>query len=279
MSVIETQTWLNTFVKACKEQPSREPYFIQCETLCDPLKDWFSKISAEELHYHLLEQGLCEPGEWKEIVTAVQKMEKINAWRLVNQEYQRLKKKWNGPEAPIFIFPIKNAHLSARKNGIKKNGVTFMGAIFLFLSPDLVREEIKAIFAHEYNHVCRLAYLDIKNEKLSLKDSLIIEGLGEFAVKELYGEKWLAPWVHLYSYEESIGLWERHFVPSLTVMGKEKHDLFLYGDHRQLPKWIGYHIGFQIVDSYQMRHGPFQNNELYVKTSEELIAGSKYPYK
>ncbi|MGG3449241.1 DUF2268 domain-containing protein [Domibacillus aminovorans] len=279
MSVIETQTWLNTFVKACKEQQSREPYFIQCETLCDPLEDWFPKISAEELHYHLLEQGLFEPEEWKEIVTTVQKMEKNNVWRLVNQEYKRLKKKWNGPEAPIFIFPIKNAHLSASKNRIKKNGVTVMGAIFLFLSPDLVKEEIKAIFAHEYNHVCRLAYLNVENEKLTLKDSLIIEGLGEFAVKELYGEKWLAPWAHLYSFEEIVGLWKRHFVPSLTTMGKEKHDLFLYGNNRQLPKWIGYYIGFQIVDSYQMLHGPFKNNELYAKTSEELIAGSKFPYK
>lgn len=272
MSVIETHTWLNTFVKACKKQQSREPYFIQCETLCGPLKEWIPKISAEELHYHLLEQGLFEPGEWKEIVNTVQKMEKTNMRGLVNQEYKRLKKRWNGPEAPIFIFPIKK--------GIKKNGVTFMGAIFLFLSPDLLEEEIKAIFAHEYNHVCRLAYLDVENKKLTLKDSLMIEGLGEFAVKELYGEKWLGPWVHLYAFKEIVGLWERYFVPSLNIMGKEQHDMFLYGkDNRQLPKWIGYHIGFQIVNSYQMRHGPFKNNELYAKTSEELIAGSKFPYK
>jgi uncharacterized protein YjaZ len=124
-------------------------------------------------------------------------------WRLVNQKYQRLKKKWNGPETPIFIFPIKDAHLPASKNVILKNGLTFVEAIFL--SPDLLREEIKAIFAHEYNHVYRLAYLDVDNKKLSLKDSFIIEGLGEFAVKELYGEKSLAPWAHLYSFEKIVG--------------------------------------------------------------------------
>jgi uncharacterized protein YjaZ len=63
-------------------------------------------------------------------------------------------------------------------------------------------------------------------------------------------------------------------------MGKEEHDAFLYvKDNRRLSKWIGYHIGFQIMDSYQMLHGPFENNELYSKTSEALIAGSKFPYK
>lgn len=278
MSVIETRTWMDKFVKLCEEQ-QREPYFIQCETVCNPLENWFSKINAEELHYHLLEQGLFEPQEWRRIAAIVNRMEKINTWELVNQEYQRLKKKWNGPEAPIFIFPIKHVNVPAGKKRILKNGLTFMGAIFLFLSPDLYKEEITALLAHEYNHICRLNLLDVNKIKLSLQESLIVEGLGEFAVKDLYGEKWLSPWVHLYSFEEVEEIWQNEFIPSLSVIGKEKHDIFLYGKKNgPLPKWIGYHIGYHIVDSYHKRHGPFKNNELYGKTSEELLAGSKFPY-
>ena len=265
-------------MKVCKDQMSKDPYFIQCDVLCSPLKGLFPHISVEELHYHLLSHGLFEPQEWRNIEHTVYKMEKDDVWRLVNQEYQYLKKKWNGPETPIFIFPIKNAHLAANKNRIKKNGVAFEEAIFLFLSPDLAKEEVKAVLAHEYNHVCRLAYLNVDVEKLSLKDALIVEGLGEFAVKDLYGEKWLSPWAQLYSFEDIIEIWDMHFKPSLDIIGKEKYEVFLYGNNKsQLPKWIGYHIGYQIVDSYQLLHGPFKNDELYIKTSDELITGSKFP--
>ena len=87
----------------------------------------------------------------------------------------------------------------------------------MFLSPDLPKEEIKALLAHEYNHVCRLDYLNQAPSKISLMDSLIIEGLGEYAVKDLYGEKWLAPWINLYSFEEALAIWKNYFIPSLNV--------------------------------------------------------------
>ncbi|MER2088449.1 MAG: DUF2268 domain-containing putative Zn-dependent protease, partial [Sporosarcina sp.] len=133
----------------------------------------------------------------------------------------------------------------------------------------------KALLAHEYNHVCRLHYLALETYKIPLKDSLIIEGFGEFAVKELYGEKWLAPWTNLYSFKDSIKVWNKYFIPKLNLMGTENHQIFLYGKARgHLPKWIGYYIGYQIVDSYQKKHGPFNEYELYQKSSDELIAGS-----
>jgi uncharacterized protein YjaZ len=75
-----------------------------------------------------------------------------------------------------------------------------------------------------------------------------------------------------------VELWKKRFVPSLHIIGEEKHHEFLYGKgNRKLPKWIGYHIGYQIVDSYNILHGPFQKDELYTKSADELIAGSKFP--
>ncbi|OMP66354.1 DUF2268 domain-containing protein [Domibacillus epiphyticus] len=278
MSVQNTVEWLYHFVKVCKERPLKDPYFIQCDVLCCPLKGLFPNTSVEEIHYHLLTHGLFEPSDWLHMEKVVQRMEENNIWELVSQEFKRLKNIWNGPETSIFIFPIKDSYLATNYNMIKKNGVAFKRAIFLFLSPDLEKEEVKAVLAHEYNHVCRLAYLNLDVKDISLKDALIIEGLGEFAVKDLYGEKWLSRWTKLYSYEKTLKIWSNHFISSLNIKGNEKYDVFLYGKgNNQLPNWIGYQIGFQIIESYHSVYGPFKNNELYIIPSQELIEGSKFP--
>lgn len=280
MSVIETQSLLYKFVKACKDQPLERSYFTQCEILCDPLKGLFSETSTEELHYQLLVNGLFEPEEWMNIETAIRKMEKRKMWKMVEKEYKRLKEEWDGPEIPIVIFPIKKAHRSASKLVIKKNGVAFKEALFLFLSPDLITEEINALLAHEYNHVCRLSFLDVEEEDLPLKESLVMEGLGECAVQELYGERWLAPWIHLYTYEDVITIWSEQFYPNLNIKGTDKHQIFLHGNgDKQFPKWIGYNIGFQITNSFRKRHESFTSRDLLSLPSEELIAGSEFPYK
>ncbi|OES46720.1 DUF2268 domain-containing protein [Domibacillus iocasae] len=277
MPVLDSRIWVHQFVEACKIQRRQDPYFLQCEALCSPLQELFPALSPEELHYHLLTYGLFEPAEWKGIQRTVQKMENNNIWELVDQEYKRLKKKWRGPEAAVIIFPIRRSR--SVKKRIRKNGAAFKTAIFLFLSPGLQEEEIKSLLAHEYNHLCRLAYLGKEETDLCLKDVLILEGLGEFAVKELYGKKWLAPWTRLYTFEEASAIWKSIFIPSLTIEGKEHYHEFLYGSTGgPLPKWIGYSIGFQIVDSFYLSHGPFENEELYKKTADELIAGSNFRY-
>ena len=55
---------------------------------------------------------------------------------------------------------------------------------------DLQKQELQALFAHEYNHVCRIHILKTLDE-MTLLDSLILEGLAEDAVKDLYGENGL----------------------------------------------------------------------------------------
>jgi uncharacterized protein YjaZ len=277
-SVIQTQTWLNEFFNACVDQSSKSPYVLQCEVLCAPLADLFPGINPEELQYELLNHGLFDPFEWKDIGNQVKTMEEQSIWQIVDQEYQLLKGLWKGPEVSIYIYPLTKLNLEEQAQAPTKNGVAYKRGLFLFLSEGLSIEEIKALLAHEYNHVCRLNYLGLDPHEIPLKDSLIIEGFGEFAVKELYGEKWLAPWTNLYSFEESIKVWNKHFIPQLNLMGSENHQIYLYGKiGGHLPKWIGYHIGYQIIDSFQKKHGPFNDYELYQKSSDELIAGSKFP--
>lgn len=280
LSVIETNRWLYNFFQACEKKSGKGPDILQCEILCAPLADLFPSISPEELQYDLLSHGLFDPYNWTELKIQVREMEKQNIWEIVKKEYQLLKKLWKGPVVSIYIYPLNKLKPKRKEQAPTKNGVAYKGALFLFLSEGLLVEEIKALVAHEYNHVCRLNYLGLEPNRIPLKDSLIIEGFGEFAVKELYGEKWIAPWTNLYSYKVSLKIWNTQFIQHLNLRGYDRHQIYLYGKSRShLPKWIGYHIGYQIVNSFHKNHGPFNSYELYRKPSDELIDGSDFPAK
>lgn len=278
LPVIKTQAWLQEFAEQCKENAIMDIPSIHCKIFCNPLKSVFTSVQPEVMQHELLHHGLFEPYEWFKIEEIVKKMEEQNVWRIVEKEYKILKKLWNGPNIPIYIYPIKKGSIGFGRNAHQKNGVAYKQAIFLFLSPEVSKKEIKAMFAHEYNHACRLNLFNMEPEKTPLKDSLIIEGLGEYAVKDLYGEELLAPWTNLYAFDQAVGIWKRDFLPSLNLKGLKNHQPFLYGKKgSSLPKWIGYYIGFQIVNTYQEKNGPFKGNELYIKSSDVLIAGSKFP--
>lgn len=136
---------------------------------------------------------------------------------------------------------------------------------------------MKALFAHEYHHICRLSFLKKSPQEMLLKDSLIIEGLAEWAVEELYGEKWLSPWTKNYSFVEAMCLWKKHFVPALSLKGVINHHPFLYGDLSSgLPKWAGYCLGYKIVQSYVKNCGPVKQHILNNIPADEIIAGSDF---
>ncbi len=107
---------------------------------------------------------------------------------------------------------------------------------------------------------------------MTLLDSLILEGLAECAVKELYGDQWLAPWLTNYTSEKVIKLWKSHFLPNLQLQGLERHQPFLYGG--EFPPWIGYCIGYEIVRSYVRNH----SSQLpLLVPSQDILARSDFP--
>ncbi|WP_028782423.1 DUF2268 domain-containing protein [Thalassobacillus devorans] len=279
MGVKDTQLWLKGFVKMCEKKSLlfKPPHDEQCEALCRPVQKTLSKIPPAALHAILLKHGLFEPFEWKHIQQTVHEMEKRNVWQVVEAEYRRLKKKWHGPEAPIYIYPVARGHLPVENRPIKKSGVSFRECLFLFLAPDTPLLEIKALLAHEYNHICRFSQVGLDESRLPLKEVLVMEGLAEHAVKELYGEKLLAPWTSYYRDHRVKEIWKKHVQSSLHVEGQENYQKFLYGKgNGPLPRWIGYQIGFQIISSYQERQGRLTTRELLKKSADELIDGSGF---
>ncbi|WP_277586552.1 DUF2268 domain-containing protein [Psychrobacillus antarcticus] len=277
MSVKETRNMLSTFAERCEEQGGRGVETLQREIICDPVMKFFPEVNPEVIQYELLKHGLFDPTEWKSLKKMVRELEAKNVWDIVKQEYKYLRELWDGPKVSIYIFPIKKESTLRRKDIPRKNGIAYKKVLFLFVSPDLAKEEVKALVAHEYNHVCRLHFIDSPPAAIPLNDSIIIEGLGEFAVKQLYGKKWLAPWANMYRFEEASEVWHRHFAPGLKIKGIKNHQLYLFGQtNTPFPKWIGYHIGYQIVYSYNKKRGPFVMKELLLKSSDEIIAGSDF---
>lgn len=262
VSVMPTQKWLLKLIKAYKKPNRKSVEKIQCEAICKPLVDVFLNASPEEIQVELLQNGLFEPHE----IVDIAELEKKGIWEIIQTEYERLKKLWSGPEVPIYIFPITKVNAITNKNG-----VAYRDAAFLFVSPELEHDELRALFAHEYNHICRLHYLNKSFNDVTLKDSLLLEGLAECAVEELYGDKWLARWLKMYTKDELLLTWQEYFLPSLDVKGLDNHYEFLYGG--QLPRWIGYCIGYEIVRTYK-KNCP--THELYVKSTDEIIAGSDF---
>lgn len=278
MTVIKTKEWLYKIIELSKKSSGRSLDDVQCEIICNPLLFHFEDVPKEALHYELLRNGLFTPDECMGLEKVVKEMERQNVWRIVSEEYKILRELWEGPEVNIYIFPIsKNIEMNSEEPVPNKNGIAFKNAVFLFVSTELPPEEIKAMLAHEYNHVCRLGYLQLPPTQISLQDSLIVEGLGEYAVKELYGEKWLAPWVNMYTLEEMLVIWKQYFMPALKIKGVIHHHPFMYGEiNGTLPKWIGYAIGYHIVDTFRKNQASCDFKELCIKSADEIIKESYF---
>ena len=112
-----------------------------------------------------------------------------------------------------------------------------------------MKDDWRSILAHEYHHACRLTQKKVDLEKVSLLESVVIEGLAEYAVYDTYGKRYTAPWVNQRNEKELMDIWKEKFVPELNLRGQQKHREYLYGDRRsKLPRWIGYQLGYKIVE-------------------------------
>ncbi len=261
MSVISTDDWLYELKTSQKLKDSRDFEELQRTILCSRLLEHFNGGTPLEIQFELQQQGLFRAHE----KINIKKLQDQKTWDIVQEEYYYLKKQWNGPNIPIYIFPI-----TQEQTITNKNGVAYPDALFLFIG-ELEREELKALFAHEYNHVCRLHYLNKSLQEVTLLDSIILEGLAECAVEEIYGSKWLAPWLGDYTLQKMLAIWKDDFVPNIHVQGLHNHVEFLYGG--KLPPLIGYCIGYEIVRTYIQKH---PSNKLLIKSSKSILAGSAF---
>jgi uncharacterized protein YjaZ len=247
MGVIRTDKWLH------------DSYHKPIE-ICEKLIEHFEDASASEIYNYLTQYGMYHP--LRNGNKVVKKLQKNKVWEIVQEENLRLQKMWEGPNIPIFIFPsdIDNRKLKQDFNG--KSGLAFKDKLLLFISEDNLEKEIRALFTHEYNHVCRLSKYPKDEDDYVLLDTIILEGLAENAVRERMGEEFLATWTSYYSNEELKKMWNSIVFPNRNILKSDiKHQNILYG-LRFYPKMAGYSVGYYLVKNYL---------EATNKTSKDLL--------
>ncbi|MFB1097434.1 DUF2268 domain-containing protein [Terribacillus sp. JSM ZJ617] len=252
MSVIRTDEWLL--------ENYEDPL-----ALCEKLTALFADASAAEIYDYFIRHGMYRP------IRKKRKQLDQKVWEIVRQDEAFLQKEWEGPDIPIYIFPsdARNKWLQKQLGG--KSGLAFKDKLFLFLSPENTEEEIKAIFTHEYNHVCRLNRFDKSEEMYTLLDAIVLEGIAENAVTERLGEELTARWASFYPDKKIEKMWSDYIVPKQELLPKDdEYQAILFG-HRRYPKMLGYCVGYHVVKNYMERYSLSSEDLLSVEAS--VIAG------
>lgn len=247
MPVIATDQWLKDYLNS-KSGTMEKDMALQREILCRKLIAYFPNATAYDIHHHLLQNGLFLPSASDQKV--IEAMCRKDYWKIIVEELKQLISKWNGPDIPVFIFPsnLKNKQLRVDFNG--RSGLAYQDKICLFISSRTSEAELQALLTHEYNHVCRLQYLNKKEEDIQLLDAMVLEGMAEMAVYERLGKKYLAKWTSIYSLAYVLTYWSEWFAPNLDSKKIDmRHNLLMYGDY-SIPKWLGYNMGFHLVASF-----------------------------
>ncbi|WP_160724685.1 DUF2268 domain-containing protein [Bacillus sp. USDA818B3_A] len=235
MGIIRTDEWL-------------EADFDNPLNICEKLIPYFKGQTKREIYSELINFGMYQPSRSSRAYQT--ELIKQQAWEKVEQTLSKYRDRWNGPDIPIFIFPIAQTGGLFRRAEKGKAGVSFPDKLFLFLSNYDDPKEIEALIVHEYHHVCRMNRLNKKIEEYTLLDSLIIEGLAEYTVLKNCGPEYLASWCTAYSEKELSTFWERYLKNQLGKKKVERgHDDLLYGGGRY-PKLMGYAMGYYIIKNY-----------------------------
>ncbi|MBB5174831.1 DUF2268 domain-containing putative Zn-dependent protease [Texcoconibacillus texcoconensis] len=268
MGIEPTKRWIERF--STKQQSItnvHDLHKLQERFLVEPLYEHFRYGSLRNVHEILMRNGLSPPhaklSKW------IKLMKKKEVYVLLERQFHRLKEDWKGPNIPVYLFPLDERNHFIMKNLGKKNGVTFPSCILLFVHEYTEVEDICALLTHEYSHACRIEKFSIDEKTVSLLESMVMEGIAEMSVLKYHGEKHVAQWTKGYSETLLQEWWHRAFMKRLNMRGLAQQHPFLYGGKYQLPPWIGYALGFSIVEKYQRQTK--EDVDKILNTSAEYI--------
>lgn len=219
--------------------------------ICTKLKKYFKEeVDTLQIYHQLTAHGMYR-NSFPGIEQMINILKERKTWRLIDNYSTELRKKWNGPDVPIFIFPAEPTQRNLNQGIDGKSGLAFRDKIFLFISDHLSEEELKALLIHEYNHVCRLEMSPRHEKEYVLLDTIILEGLAENAVRSILGNDFVAPWIKKLTLGQMQRLWRRMIYPNRNLSTRHpKHDQILYG-RGLYPNKAGYAVGYFLVDRYR----------------------------
>lgn len=221
--------------------------------ICRKLIPYFRPLKERDILKLLQSFGMYRSSS--KVVHAVKQLEKEHVWNLVRNEELKLKAEWDGPDVPIFIFPVDDRNKRIINEYKGRAGLAFKDKIFLFISPGIEQNDIKSLFTHEYHHSCRLAKLKKEESEFTLLDIIVMEGLAEYAVLERLGMKHVSAWTSYYHEDQAVQFLKRIILPNQFLTREDhKHNQIIYGTGFY-PKMLGYFVGFHIVKKYSDETG------------------------
>jgi uncharacterized protein YjaZ len=237
----------------------------------EPIKICSRFISSErvedesELYDYLGLFGMYRPSRMAKKMFL--QLKKADTWSKAEHILDRYQRKWQGPDVPVYIFPI-NERKNNKLNG--KSGVSFQNSMFLFLSPLQDEKELEALVVHEYHHVCRLNRLVKPISDYTLLDSIVMEGFAEHIVTKYCGREYNMKCLSDYTNEELDFYWKKHFKMNIQTNRMEPlHDALLFGIGRY-PPLLGYAVGYWLIECISKKHH-FTIKETFSMKTEEML--------
>ncbi|WP_433957615.1 DUF2268 domain-containing protein [Cytobacillus horneckiae] len=253
MPVIQTDLWL-------------DENFDDPEKLINPLLETFGEDDAYKLYGFLQSFGMYRPNRRSKYI--YEELKENGAWGKVEKLLKMYQQKWRGPDIPIYIFPAAPGGLFSDS---KKSGLSFTDKVFLFLPVLEDDKELEALFVHEYHHVCRINKQQKNINLYTLLDSIVLEGLAEFAVETCCGKQYRSNWCTQYSRAELETYWNKYLKENLDLKkNRRAHDQILFGDGRY-PRMLGYSAGYEIISIFR------EKEKLSVKKSFTIDAKKFLP--
>ena len=246
MGIVRTNEWL-------------EQEFDRPLTIMKKLEGPFTDVNPKQLYYHLQKHGMYKPNEKSKQI--YKQLLEQGVWHKTELLFDTYKQLWNGPDVPVYIFPL----ITGMRTRDKKSGLAFKHSLFLFMDSQISEKEMEAVFIHEYHHVCRLHR--VKNQKNTLLDTMVMEGLAERTVAKYLGSEYLAPWTKLYQDSEFKQLWARYVEDKISIQRSHSlHDRIMLGGYGY-PQMLGYWIGYQLIKNT----GLLSVKKSFAISSEEIL--------
>lgn len=245
MPVIDTKDGLEQYL-ANKKQTFDENLLVQEDTIIDAILPYFSSEEQINLQWLLLSHGLFIPNSWNH--EAINTYMDRDFWRMTEECFTELQSEWNGPDVPIIPLPSDhtNMQLIEEFNGV--SGLSFPDKVILFIGKNTSKDQLRALLTHEYSHAFRLHHLNRQPDSYTLKDTLVLEGVAEVAVRQRLGAEFLSKQIRDSSFEDAQILWKRWIEPNLHLSkNNPNHHSLVYGND-EVPKLTGYIVGYFLVD-------------------------------
>ena len=270
MGVIDTRKWIDEIY--FPENNSRNKFTNVIEK---QLMKHLKKLKREEWLGFLYQQGMLPIDErtvndWKEWAENC-------LYEEISDKFAMLQELFDGPDVDVFLFPINDENSKLMETMRGKNGVTFPGLILLFFHAELDIKEIYALLIHEYHHACRLNYQKYTEDTIPLLESIVMEGLAEWEVNRLMGESYVTPWMTLYDDALLLNWWKQKIDIKQKLLGRKSQLIYLYGGKFGYPNWLGYTIGYRMVESSLENSADILHpKQLLRKKSEEILRESVF---